>query len=180
MAEPDETPDPDNEPDDQPDDDKPDDQETEYKPPTKEEWEKARNTIKKAREERDRARSDLAASRREKQTDEEKAAEREAESGKWKSTAVMNAAVAELQSAGYTKAQARRLAKIVDLSKVEFDDEGEIDLDDEIEALAKDFPPDRSVAKGGRPGVTTGRGRSDSQPVEDVDTRFAKRLLGLK
>jgi hypothetical protein len=170
---PDDTPDP--EPDDQPDDEP----EVEYKPPSKEEWEKARGAAKKARDERDKIRAELAASRREKQTEEEKAADRAAEQEKWQRTAVTNAAVGELQAAGYTKAQARRLSKLIDLSNVDIDDDGEVDLEEEIEQLAKDFPPDKSVARGGSR-VTTGRGREDSQPKDDVDTRFAKRLLGMR
>ena len=152
-------------------------QQEEFKPPTKEEWEKARNAAKKAREERDRARSELAASRREKQSDEEKAAERAAEQEKWQRTAVTNAAVAELQGAGYTKAQARRLAKLIDLSSVSIDDEGEIDLEEEIEQLAKDFPPDGTVRRGNNSArVTTGRGR-EAPPEADADAKFAARLL---
>lgn len=151
----------------------------EYKPPSKEEWEKVRGAAKKAREERDRVRSELAASRRDKQSDEEKAAEREANEQKWKSKAVTNAAVSALQNAGYGKAQARELAKIVDLSQVELDDDGEIDLEDDIARLAKTFPPEK-LGRGPRTTVTTGRGREDSAPKDDVDARFAKKLLGLR
>jgi hypothetical protein len=177
MADDEGTPDPDDTADDDSGDgDQSEEQQAEYKPPSKEEWEKARNAAKKAREERDKARSELASSRREKQTEEETAAERAAEQQKWQRTAVTNAAVAELQGAGYTKAQARRLSKLIDLSNVDIDDEGDIDLEEEIEQLAKDFPPDKGVARGGGR-VTTGRGREDSQPKDDVDARFAKRLL---
>ena len=71
------------------------------------------------------------------------------------------------------------MAKLIDLSNVDVDEDGDVDLDDEIEELTKDFPPDKNVAKGGQR-VPTGRGRSDSQPKDDFDTRFAKRLLGMK
>jgi hypothetical protein len=159
-------------------DDQPDDhQEEEFKPPSKEEWEKVRQRLKRANEEAAKNRTELAKQLRKEQSDEDAAKEREAAASKWQRTAVTNAAVAELQGAGYTKAQAKRLARVIDLSNVQIDDDGEIDLEDEIEQLAKDFPPDKGVARGAGARVTTGRGRSDSEPADDVDSKFAKNLL---
>jgi hypothetical protein len=148
-----------------------------WEPPDKNAWAKQQALLKRLKAERDDSREKFAAYRREKDGEGEEAKQREEQAAKYVKIAKGNAAISALQALGYGKAQARTLAKTIDLSGMELDDDGDIDLGDLADDLTKAFPPER-VSRGSGAKVTTGRGRGDSVVGDDVDTRFAKRLLG--
>jgi hypothetical protein len=160
-----------------------DGEQAEWTPPSEADYKKLQGIADKRRAERDRYRRDLAALRKAvKATDgeESKGAADTAESDKWRGVAVKKAATAALKEAGFTgdvKA-AKRLIGTIDLSQVEPDDDGDIDIDEQIDDLKDAFPALFGVKQrpGGR-GVSTGHGRDTDAPAKDVTAEHSLKLL---
>ena len=176
MAEPDDTTDDTaddeevegTEPDETTDDSSTDD----WKPPSKEEWEKTQKAMRRAKAESIRHRTEL--------TKLKKDAKTAADSGDMGEAAALreqikevqqeladNKAVAAILRAGYNGDQPEKMIKLIDLD----------DIEGSLDDLKDEFPEKfgRQQKPAGR--ASTGRGRADDTPTDDVDTRFAKRLL---
>jgi hypothetical protein len=175
MAEPDETTDDTDEEVEETDaEETTDDSETsdEWKPPTKEEWQKSERALKRAKDESAKRRIELAKLKKEAQSaassgDMGEAAALREQISEVRQELADNKAIAAILKAGYNGDQPEKMIKLID-----FDDiEGSLDdLKDEFpEKFGRQKPP------AGR--ASTGRGRADDAPTDDVDTRFAKRLL---
>lgn len=128
----------------------------EYVPPSREEWERVRRTLAKRKEEKlavQRQLNELRDKHREQETETEKAV-REAEEraeARYKPIAVRKAVRAALVEAGATaatdgdktKTEARiaRLMKLIDVSDLSIDDDGEVlGVDEQIDGLRADYP----------------------------------------
>jgi hypothetical protein len=130
--------------------------EGEYTPPSREEWERVRRTLRKRKEEKlevQRTLNELRDKYKEQETETEKAvreAEEKAEA-RYKPIAVRKAVRAALIEAGATaategdkeKTEARiaRLMKLVDVGDLSIDDDGEVlGVDEQIDGLRADYP----------------------------------------
>ena len=130
--------------------------EGEYKPPSREEWERVRRTMaarKKEKLEVQRQLNELRDKFKDQESEAEKAV-REAEEraeARYKPIAVRKAVRAALVEAGATaategdkeKTEARlaRLMKLVDVGDLSIDDDGEVlGVDEQIESLRADYP----------------------------------------
>lgn len=128
----------------------------EYKPPSKEEWERVRRTLAKRKQEKldvQRTLNELRDKYKEQETETEKAvreAEEKAEA-RYKPIAVRKAVRAALVEAGATastegdkeKTEARiaRLMKLIDIGDLSVDDDGEVlGVDEQIDGLRADYP----------------------------------------
>lgn len=139
---------------DQPDDDDDDDQDkdTDWNPPTKTEWERLRSALKNERRDRKRDKrgfeerisnittSGTAAA--EVEIEKARIDERDKVEKKWLRRAVRAEAAAQFAGQGATPTNAERLAKMVDLDKVQYDDrDDEFDgLEDEVEEIIAENP----------------------------------------
>lgn len=127
--------------DDDSDDDDDEDDDAEYVAPTKAEWKKTQDALKKANSQARKFRLELKQAKnggsKDGSKDVEKAvADTEA---KWKPRLVNKAAKAALLAAGASKPD--RLIKLIDHDELDIDDDGEVDgLDDAIEELKEDYP----------------------------------------
>ena len=130
--------------------------EDEYVPPSRDEWERVRRTLAKRKQEKlevQRQLNELRDKHREQETDAEKAireAEERAEA-RYKPIVVKKAERAALIQAGATaavegdkeKSEARlaRLLKLIDVSDLSVEDDGEVlGLDEQVEGLRADYP----------------------------------------
>jgi hypothetical protein len=186
MAEPDDTPDddvdpdiPDDAPPDDDDGDKPDD---DWKPPSKEEWEKLQRTARARKGEATKARAELAKLRKgaadgSLNGDAAKEAEERVKTAEVR--VVRSEALAAIVGSDFngSRDQAKAMLRLLDLDGVEADTFGDYDFEDKIEDLKELFPERFGKAKQPAGRASTGRGRADDTPTDDVDTRFAKRLL---
>ncbi|WP_028809204.1 phage scaffolding protein [Streptomyces sp. 351MFTsu5.1] len=128
----------------------------EYVPPSREEWERVRRTLRKRKEEKlevQRTLNELRDKYKEQETETERAvreAEEKAEA-RYKPIAVRKAVRAALIEAGATtavegdkeKTEARiaRLMKLVDVGDLSIDDDGEVlGVDEQIDGLRADYP----------------------------------------
>jgi hypothetical protein len=68
-----------------------------------------------------------------------------------------SAGVAALMGAGLSRDQAKRAVRLIDMRSVDLDDDGDVDIEDEIEDLREQFPEmfSKSVAYRRRPGART-------------------------
>jgi hypothetical protein len=128
----------------------------EYVPPSREEWERVRRTLAKRKQEKldvQRQLNDLRDKHREQETDAEKAIREAAEKAeaRYKPIVVKKAARAALIQAGATaavegdkeKTEARlaRLLKLIDVSDLSVEDDGEVlGLDEQVEGLRAEWP----------------------------------------
>jgi hypothetical protein len=161
-----------------------DEQAEEWKPPSKEDWEKIQAATAKARKDRDKYRTDLNSLRKAvKSADGEegtKTAADTAESDKWRGVAVKKAATVALKEAGFNgDAKAlKRLIATIDLSQVEPDSDGDIDIDEQIDDLKDELPAlFGAKPRPGAPRVTTSHGRDTDQAERDVTKDHSARLL---
>jgi len=132
------------------------DAEEEWKPPTRDEWDRVRRTMAKRKQEKldvQKQLNELRDKHREQETDAEKAVREAAEKAeaRYKPIIVNKAARAALIQAGATaaiegdkeKTEARlsRLLKLIDVSDLSVEDDGEVlGLDEQIEGLRSDYP----------------------------------------
>ena len=128
----------------------------EYVPPSREEWERVRRTLAKRKQEKldvQRQLNELRDKHREQETDSEKAVREAAEKAeaRYKPIVVKKAARAALIQAGATaavegdkeKTEARlaRLLKLIDVSDLSVEDDGEVlGLDEQVEGLRAEWP----------------------------------------
>lgn len=159
--EPEEEPEPDREPEETPKPKPPakkaeDEPGDEYVPPSREEWERVRRTLAKRKQEKldvQRQLNELRDKHREQETDTEKAVREAAEKAeaRYKPIVVKKAARAALIQAGATaavegdkeKSEARlsRLLKLIDVSDLSIEEDGEVlGLDEQVESLRADYP----------------------------------------
>jgi hypothetical protein len=175
MAEPDETTDDsiDEEIDETESEETTDDSSTdEWKPPSKEEWQKAERALKRAKDESAKRRIELSKLKREAQAasnsgDMGEAAALREQISEVRQELADNKAIAAILRAGYNGDQPEKMIKLID-----FDD-----IDGSLEDLKDEFPEKFGKTKSPTGRASTGRGRADDTPTDDVDTRFAKRLL---
>ena len=122
----------------------PEGEQTEYVPPSKEDWEKTQAALKRANRE---ATAQRQAATKATQANESAAdkAKREAKEAadkvtRYKTFAVSNAARASLSQAGF-KGEMKRYLKLIDMDSVDVDDDGEVSgLEDQIDSLKEDYP----------------------------------------
>jgi hypothetical protein len=128
----------------------------EYVPPSREEWERVRRTLAKRKQEKldvQRQLNELRDKHRDQETETEKAIREAAEKAeaRYKPIVVKKAARAALIQAGATaavegdkeKSEARltRLLKLIDVSDLSIEDDGEVlGLDEQVESLRADYP----------------------------------------
>lgn len=132
-----------------------------------------------ARRERNELRKELSEARKgaKKADDGDQEAADEAV-GKLEGRLVRQAALTELTGAGLSREQAKKAVNLLDLSDVTVDEDGDVDLGDQIDGLKEDFPE-----------LFAGKGRSSTPPVrragqdgrrdngKNVDQKFADRLM---
>lgn len=128
----------------------------EYVPPSREEWERVRRTLAKRKQEKldvQRQLNEMRDKHREQETETERAVREAAEQAeaRYKPIVVKKAARAALIQAGATaavegdkeKSEARlsRLLKLIDVSDLSIEDDGEVlGLDEQVESLRADYP----------------------------------------
>ncbi|MCX4504572.1 phage scaffolding protein [Streptomyces anulatus] len=163
-------------------DQEPDDEEEAWEAPSKERWEKLENAARARKEE-------VRALR--KQVGELKAQSKEEEpeesgESKWRAAAARNSAATALSAAGFpgSRKQAARLTRLLDLSDVEPDDNGDFDFDDEIETLKEEFPAlfaEPGEQRRRAPRVTTSdRGRTAGGTSKDRTTERLMKQAGFR
>lgn len=130
--------------------------EAEWTPPSKEDFEKVRKTaearkgdVAKLRKELGELKSKLG----DKAGDEEKAKQSAEVEREMKTKRI--AGVAALAGEGLTKDQAKRIVRLLDLSDVELDEDGDGDFSDAIEDLKATFPELFAAKRPARPAVST-------------------------
>lgn len=163
--------------------------ETEYTPPTKDEHARMVRALARRKSERDTARRELAAAKAGKpgKGDSTGAADSEdATPGTDPDARVKRlAGIAALASEGMTRDQARAAVRMLDLSDVEVDDDGEADgLEDAVADLKARFPAmftraeDDEGSTRRRPRPRTSGGRSaDGGNAKAPDDKHTDRLL---
>lgn len=180
--------DPNDDPGDDDTDTDPDDDD--FTPPTREEVERMRATMRARKEERDRARAELrklkasGGSDAGKDDDARRRDEQDAERERWRTSAARSAAAAQLTAAGFSGSakQARNLTKLLDLTEAEPDKDGDFDFGDEIDDLKDEYPMlfrSGDEPPGRRARTTTAdRGRDAGRDdTDDPTTRTSKAML---
>lgn len=160
--------------------------EGEWKPPTKEEWERTQRALKRAN---GQARKHRQARKQEGGDDAAQKAVEAAEK-KFKPVAVRSAAKASLLEAGLndaSDARISRLLKMIDMDEVDVDEDGDVNgLDDQIDAIKDDFPalfeakkdePKRKATKLDASGRKSGSGGGEKLSVGE---KIARQMLGSK
>lgn len=191
--------------DDRDDDDEDGDEGEEFTPPTKEEWDKVRATMRRRKEERDAARAKFraledkqrAADRERasraaggkdtggKDTDGDAPDDRDDEGARWRQAAARASAATQLQAAGFqgSAKDAKRLTQLLDLEHAEPDKDGDFDFEDEIDDLKERFGAlfedrDADRARRTRRPSTGDRGRGEEKrATEDPTQRTSRALL---
>lgn len=123
-------------------DDEGDDAE-EFVPPTKEEWAKTQEALKKANAEAKKNRLALRAAVNvaDPKAGEDAEKVREATVATWKPRVVKSAARASLISAGADESRVTRLLAMIDVGDCDVDDDGDVvGLDEQIDSLKDDLP----------------------------------------
>lgn len=149
-----------------------------YTPPSKEEWAKAQRALRKANAEAAKLRARSKGSNKDGDGKDDSGGDtqRDAEREKREKN---TAGLLALTSEGVSKDQAKRLVRLLNLD-VEFDEFGELPLEDQIEDLKEEFPAlfakeePRSSTR--RPRTSSDRGR-DSGPADSVDDKHSAKLL---
>ena len=138
--------------------------------------------LKKARQERNEARRKLAEARKtadkgsEGDKDDQRAAD-EAVS-KLTGTLVRQAAITELIAAGLDRDAAKKAVRLLDLADITVDENGDVDLGDQIDDLKEDFPDLFGTRRAGSaPPVRRTSQDGARKTGKTVDERFADRLL---
>lgn len=154
----------------------------EYTAPEQAEWEKTTKALARVKTERTKARQELAQLREqlEKQNggkDDKPAETKPDPELRVKTVAVTSALV----GAGLTRAQAKKVSRLVDLSEVEVDPDGDADLDEVIEDLKGEFPGLFAGAEAGskanaRPRTAGGRSK-DAGNTRTPDQKNSDALL---
>lgn len=177
------TPDPDNVPDPntpEPNTPDPDNEPDEYTAPEKEEWERTTASLAKIKAERTKLRKELAEARAGKPKPDEKPDEKDEPKEDPELRVKKVAVTSALVGIGLTKTQARRAARLVDMSDVEVDEDGDAELDDVIADLKSEFPglfPEGGRAGSGpRPRTSGGRSR-DAGEKKSADERTSEAML---
>lgn len=173
-------------------DDEDDDDDSEYEPPTKAEWKKTQDALKKANAQakKHRLAAKKAASAKDGGADKKDVEKAISDTeAKWRPRLVNKAAKAALLAAGASKPD--RLIKLIDHDELDIDDDGEVEgLDDAIEELKEDYPElfkekdddDDKPKRRRRPGsADTGKGkqRASGQKKSSAD-RIAAGLTGTR
>lgn len=132
-------------------------EETEYTPPSKEEWAKIQKTLAARKADVAKYRKELGEAKAKagkvEQTDAEKAeVEQRAAATELKTKRI--AGVAALVSEGLSREQAKKFVRLLNLDEVELDDDGDGDFEDAIDELKRDFP-ELFATKTKRPKVST-------------------------
>lgn len=152
--------------------------EGEYTPPTREEHAKMVAALAARKKEAASARRELAAAK-------------EAAAGKEKETAPdpdlkvkRQGVIAALTAEGMTREQAKVAVRLVDLGNVTVDDDGDADVEDELDTLRTTFPHLFTKAEGGQrqraPKVTTADKGGKSGVVTDPTGDRLLRSAGYK
>jgi hypothetical protein len=140
----------------------------EYKPPTQAEFERMQRRLKK-----------FAAERKSKATETaRKPAEDDAPAEPADDTRLVRAAgIAALVGAGLTKDQAKSAVRLMDLRGITVDEDGDADLEDEVDELKERFPGlfERTVAYRRPPAAR--RTPEKRTPEEDATKRTDKKIL---
>lgn len=158
--------------------------EPEWKPPTKEEWEKQQRALATAnREAKDRREKLQELTRKTEDADGKAARERaEAAEAKYKPVAVRAAARAAFLEAGMTGAGAdkvARLTRMLDLDAISINDDGDVvGLDAQVTALKADFPEMFGGGKQRAPRLDAGDRRPAPQGPKTSAERIAAQILG--
>lgn len=123
----------------------------EWTPPSQEEFEKVKRTAEARKADMAKLRKELG----EYKAKAGKADDAQAEDSNLKTKRI--AGVAALAAEGLNKNQAKMLVKMLDLSSVELDDDGDGDFSDAIESLKETFPQlfTKEAEKKNRPKVST-------------------------
>lgn len=163
------------------DDDTDDDTEGDDDGPQQTETEKKlAKALAAARAERNEARKALAEARKaaSKAKDDDEGDSKAADEAvtQLETRLVRQAALTELTGAGLTREQAKRAVNLLDLDGVSVDDDGDVDLDDQIEGLKEDFP-ELFTAKGRPPVVRRAGQDGKARDGKSVDQRFADKLM---
>lgn len=137
--------------------------EEEFTPPSKEETARMKAALKARKKERDDARRELAALK-------SKGEEGEAEKPDPDLKVKRLAGIAALTSEGLSKDQAKVALRLLDLTNVEVDDDGDADFEDAIEELKETFPnlfAKEKPTTGPRRVTTADRGGRSAAPSQD-------------
>lgn len=154
----------------------------EWKPPSKDEWEKLQRTARARKGEATKARAELAKARKaagEGSINGDAAKQAEERAAAAEVRVVRSEALTAIVGSDFngSRDQAKAMLRLLDLDGVEADAFGDYDFEEKIDELKDLFPERFGKAKGPAGRASTGRGRADDTPTDDVDTRFAKRLL---
>jgi hypothetical protein len=157
----------------------------EFTPPTKDEWIKTQDALKKANEQAKKYR--LAAKNAGKKTDESSDGDVDAKaeakaSEVWKPRLIKTAAKLAFAEAGAKNPA--RLIKMLDVNDLEVDDDGDVDgLEDQIDSLKDEFPElfnqpaeERPRKRPGR--VDAGTGGGSNTTKKSATERQAEGLFG--
>lgn len=159
----------------------------EYTPPTRDEWVSTQDALKRANGEAKKWRlkaRDLEKGKTQDQDGDADAKAREAAEARYKPVVVKSAARAALVEAGVAADRVGKLMRLIDMSEVDVDDEGEVlGLDDQIESIKTDYPELFSAGEARQsrriPRVT-GADRQSPPVKKSVDELLAERLLGTR
>lgn len=143
------------------------------------ERDKLRGALKKIKDERTKLRADLAKARESKESEEDDAEAR----GEMRVKRL--AGITALTAEGLSKAQAKVAVRLLDLSDVEVDDEGDADFEDAVEELKELFPGlfgKQSSSQQQRPRptkvATSDRGGRQSGPSRDKTSDALRKMAG--
>jgi hypothetical protein len=130
--------------------------EQEWTPPSKEDFEKVRKTAEARKGDVAKLRKELGelkAKLGSQESDETKQAAKAEQDRELKTKRI--AGVSALVSEGLSKDQAKKLVRLLDMSEVELDDDGDGDFSDAIDDLKSAFPELFATKRPARPAVST-------------------------
>jgi hypothetical protein len=137
----------------------------EYTPPTRDEWDRVKRAMKKAQEDTRRWRKKAQELEQGKEGASEEAGKQVAD--KYRPLLIQTKAQAALLEAGVETGKAARALKLLDLSDLDVDDDGEVDgLTDQVDDLKNEWPElfEAKQEKRQRAPRVNGAGRTPSAP----------------
>lgn len=159
--------------------------ETEWTPPTKDEWERTKAALAKANGEARDNRLKLRDAKQASEDADSKAAREAAEAAekRLKPVAVRSAARAAFLEAGLTDAKPERVAKLLrmlDLDELDITDDGEVaGLDEQVTAIKADYPELFAKSKQGAPRIDgSDRKPGSSTQPKTTGEKIAAQLIG--
>lgn len=155
---------------------------SDYTPPSRDEWERVQAALAKANAEakkhRLRAR-DLEKGKPEDQNDDSEAKAREAAEARYKPIVVKAAARAALMEAGVGSDRVGKLMRLIDMSDVDVDEDGEVlGLGGQIETIKTDYPELFEEKRKARAPRVNGADRPGAPVPKSSADRIAQMLQG--